>query len=150
MKTNLEKKIRIKGKKKLFRTSFHKCGSCSRKTKMYRTCLSCMEKITIRNRKKSRNKRHFNRKCIRCNNIKPNMYFNYYFLDCDTRDVFKHKRRKTCNDCIVQEFERNYEYTQNDSDYEDLESWGKMGEPLMVDKGNKRENIILSYAGIKK
>ena len=149
--TKLEKKSRIKGKKNIFRTYFDKCGSCSRKTKMYSTCLTCMEKITIKNREKSKNISYLNRKCIGCNNVKPNIYFNYYFLHCDTRDQFKHKHkcRKICNDCVVQEFERSCKYVQNDSDYEDFESWGKMGNPLIVDEGNRRENIILSVAGIE-
>lgn len=146
---NLEKKSRIKGKKHIFTTYFRKCGSCSRKTKMYSTCLSCMEKITIRNRKKSKNNSHFDHKCISCNVVKPNIYFNYYFLHFKTRDRFKHKRRDICNDCVIQEFEKNCEYIQNDSDYEDFESWDKIGNPILVNEGNRRENIILSVAGIE-
>lgn len=149
MKSKLEKKSRIKGKKHIFGTYFHKCGSCSKKTKMYSTCLTCMEKITTRNRQKSKNKSYFNRKCISCNNVKPNIYFNYYFLHSNTRDHFKHKRRKVCNDCIVQEFEQSCKYTQTDSDYEDFESWDKSGDPLLLNEGNRRENIVLSVVGIK-
>jgi len=108
-----------------------------------------MEKITTRNRQKSKNISYFNHKCISCNNVKPNIYFNYYFLHSKTRDHFKHKRRKICNDCVVQEFEKSCKHIQNDSDYEDFESWGEMGNPLILDEGNRRENIILSVAGIE-
>ena len=145
----LNKKSRTKGKKHIFTTYFRKCRSCSIKTRMYSTCLSCMEKITIRNRKKSKNNKYFNRKCISCNIVKANVYFNYYFLHFETRDKFKHKRRQICNSCVIQEFERNCEYTQNDSDYEDFESLGEICSPILLDEGNRRENIILSVAGIK-
>lgn len=39
--------------------------------------------------------------------------------------------------------------TQNDSDYENLESSNRNGESLLIiDEGNRHENIILSYIGI--
>lgn len=148
--SNIHKKQRTKGKKHIYSSVIRKCGSCSKKTYMNRTCLACMKKATNRNRKNRKFNPKINRKCIICKCTKPSMNFNYYFLSTKTRDLFKSKKikRHECDDCIIKEFYDEYDTINYDSDYEVSEIFDNMNTFINLNEGNMTENIILSIAGI--
>ena len=114
------------------------------------TCLACMKKATIRNRKRRKFNPKVNRKCIICKCTKASMNFNYYFISTQTRDLFKSKKikRRECDDCIIKKFYCKYDGVNYDSDYEPSEIFDNINTLINFNEGNITENIILSVAGI--